>query len=74
MVYLEKLTADDEIVVKNLLRKHNKYTGSKYAKSVIDNLQNEIKKFVKVMPIEYKRVLEGVEIEERLDLSEVSDG
>ena len=34
----------------------------------------ELKKFIKVMPIEYKRVLESKNIQEALDLMEVSDG
>jgi hypothetical protein len=37
-------------------------------------MQNELKKFTKVMPIEYKRILEGIKVVERLDLAEALDG
>ena len=47
---------------------------SKKAKSIIDNMRKELDKFVKVIPIEYKRILEGKNIEEKLGLTEESDG
>jgi len=37
-------------------------------------MTEELKKFVRVIPIEYKRILEGVKIEEKLDLTEALDG
>jgi glutamate synthase (NADPH/NADH) large chain len=60
--------------VYHLLQNHYKYTKSKKAKRVIDNLREELKKFVRVMPIEYKRILEGAKIEEELDVAEALDG
>ena len=52
----------------------SKYTHSEVAKDILDNFDKRKKKFIKVMPIEYKRVLEGKEVERKLDLLEVSDG
>jgi len=74
MVALEEVGEDDRDTVYNLLHNHFKYTGSKKAKKVIDNMRSELKKFIKVIPIEYKRILEGVKIEEELDLKEALDG
>jgi len=74
MVELEKLEDKDIYTIENLLHNHYKYTGSSSAKEVLDNFSNEIKKFIKVMPIEYKRVLEAEKMENRLDLAESSDG
>ena len=74
MVELEEPGKNDKAVIKQLLSKHLRYTCSPLAKKVLENFNDEIKKFVKVMPIEYKRILEGKTIDEKLDLTEVSDG
>jgi glutamate synthase domain-containing protein 3 len=44
------------------------------AKGILDDLNEQIKKFIKVMPIEYKHILEAKVVEEKLELVEVSDG
>jgi glutamate synthase domain-containing protein 3 len=59
MVSLEKINSDDKKTVLNLLASHLKYTGSNLAKKIIDNFEVEIKNFVKVLPVEYQRVLTG---------------
>ena len=74
MVELEKVTEEDKDTVYHLLHNHLKYTKSKKAKKIIDNMHEELKKFVRVIPIEYKRILEEVKVEEKLNLSEESDG
>jgi len=74
MVALESVKEPDRDTIYNLLHNHLKYTRSAKAKQVIDNLHAELKKFVKVIPLEYKRILEGVKIEEKLDLKESLDG
>jgi glutamate synthase (NADPH) large chain len=47
----------DEIILKNLIEKHFKYTGSEKARSIIDNWDKARGMFVKVFPHEYKRAL-----------------
>ncbi|MCK4466264.1 MAG: glutamate synthase subunit alpha, partial [Bacteroidales bacterium] len=74
MVLLEKLKKEDEETIYTLLHNHYKYTRSLRAKKVLDNFKKEVKRFVKVMPTEYKQVLEGVRVKGKLDLTEVSDG
>jgi glutamate synthase (ferredoxin) len=74
MVELEKVKEGDRDTIYNLLHNHFTYTRSEKAKKVIDNMHGELKKFIKVMPIEYKRILEGIKIEEELDLVEAFDG
>lgn len=73
MVALEELEEDDEKVMSILINNHYKYTGSKIAKKIIENFSNESRKFIKVMPLEYKRILEVKEVEEKLALLDVSD-
>ena len=73
MVQLEKVGVDDEVVLSDLIRRHHLYTKSNIAKKVLDNFHMELKKFVKVMPLEYKRILEQKALEKKLQLTEVSD-
>jgi len=35
-----------------------KYTGSTVAQGILNDFDNELKRFVKVMPTDYRRVLE----------------
>ncbi|MDD4183242.1 MAG: glutamate synthase large subunit, partial [Candidatus Omnitrophica bacterium] len=74
MVELEALSKEDETNIYNLLHSHYKYTNSTVAKRLIDDFKKEAKKFVKVMPLEYKRILSAKKFERKLDLAEVSDG
>ena len=58
MVSLEKLNPEDHETVQKLLVNHVTYTHSTLARRILDNLPNEIRDFVKVVPFEYKRILE----------------
>ncbi|MCX5710387.1 MAG: hypothetical protein NT060_00205, partial [Candidatus Omnitrophica bacterium] len=73
MVELEKLKSEDETILNELLNKHWQYTGSAAARKALDNFKHELKHFIKVMPTEYKRILEHKKMKEKADLSEVSD-
>lgn len=74
MAALEPLTKSDKETIEGMLGNHKKYTGSLIAGKILDNLSKELKKFVKVMPLEYKYLLDSVTVERALDLLEVSDG
>jgi glutamate synthase domain-containing protein 3 len=56
-VELEALDAEDKATVRALIEKHVAETQSAYAQSILDNFEREAKRFVKVMPVDYKRVL-----------------
>lgn len=47
----------DEALLKKLLEEHNRWTGSKRARELLDNWAEARQKFVKVFPNEYKRAL-----------------
>jgi len=49
--------ASDEEIVKRLLQDHNRWTGSKRARELLDTWSVSRLKFVKVFPNEYKRAL-----------------
>ena len=60
----------DEAQLKKLLEDHNRWTGSKRARELLDNWAASRSKFVKVFPTEYKRALS--EMYERKVLEEAS--
>jgi glutamate synthase (NADPH/NADH) large chain len=47
----------DEIILKGLVEKHFKYTGSERARAILDDWERARGQFVKVFPGEYKRAL-----------------
>ena len=59
MVELEPVTTkEDKQLLHGLIMKHFMYTGSRKAKQVLDAFEATLPKFAKVMPVDYKRVLE----------------
>ena len=74
MVELDKINEEDKTTINELISNHYRYTRSAVARKILDNFEREFKNFVKVMPLEYKRVLDGQKVEKELELSEASDG
>ncbi len=59
MVELERVEqAEDIEELQGLIEEHQKLTGSTVAKSILDGWEGALRQFVKVMPTDYKRVLE----------------
>jgi glutamate synthase (NADPH) large chain len=59
MVDLESLyQEEDQRVLRDLIRRHHQWTGSAQARRILDNWQGVAGKFVKVMPIDYRKALE----------------
>ncbi len=62
MVGLETLEDASEIAeIKQLITNHAQYTNSNKAKAVLADWEANVAKFVKVMPRDYKRVLEAIQ-------------
>ena len=59
---VEDMNDQKELI--NLLSRHFEFTGSKIAKNIIDNLQEYLPRFIKVIPYEYKKVLQEIKLEE----------
>ncbi len=53
----------DSKEVKTLIENHYKYTGSQLAKKILDNWRDYVDKFIKVVPIEYKKVIQEEKME-----------
>lgn len=58
MVALEQLTDDDRAELRSLVERHQAYTESAVAQRLLDDWDVSVTKFVRVMPLDYKRVLE----------------
>jgi glutamate synthase (NADPH/NADH) large chain/glutamate synthase (ferredoxin) len=60
MVELEPVREEADIaVLRDLIRRHAEYTGSRKAKSVLEHWDAVLPRFLKVFPIEYRKVLEA---------------
>ena len=44
--------------LKAMIEKHGRYTGAAIAQKILSDWSNQITNFVKVMPTDYKRVLQ----------------
>lgn len=64
MVALEKLEDDDIKKIRKLIKNHSLFTNSPLAKRMLGDWENHQQHFVKVMPIEYKKALLRVQLEE----------
>lgn len=63
MVLLEKVeTAEEDAELKLMIEKHVQYTNSPAAALILASWSERISEFVKVMPTEYKKVLEKARI------------
>ena len=59
MVELESIRQDeDQRIIRDLIGRHYQWTGSTQAKRILDNWPAMSGKFVKVMPIDYRKALE----------------
>jgi glutamate synthase (NADPH/NADH) large chain len=52
--------------LKILVERHLLYTGSARARALLDNWQDSLKHFVKVMPIDYRRALLELKAERQI--------
>ena len=55
------MSGHDEERLLQLITNHLRYTGSMRAKAILDDWQGFRTKFVKVMPVEYRRALREME-------------
>ncbi len=59
MVELEKVEKTDDVeFLKKMLQNHANYTESPVAQAILDDFDKEVRWFVKVMPTDYRRVME----------------
>ncbi|MDR1279417.1 MAG: glutamate synthase large subunit, partial [Opitutaceae bacterium] len=62
MVHIEKVDTEAEAAeLRALVERHATLTGSALARRILDNWQATLPRFVKIMPKDYKRMLERIE-------------
>jgi glutamate synthase (NADPH) large chain len=57
MVDLDLCDLNDKNELFTMMQKHYEYTGSTVAKFILDDLDNQLKNFIKVFPTDYKKAL-----------------
>jgi glutamate synthase (NADPH/NADH) large chain len=55
------MTRFDALRLKQLIERHLHYTNSEVAQRVLNNWESMLAKFVKVMPVEYRRALKEMQ-------------
>ena len=60
---------DDEAELLGMIRKHLEYTGSEVARRILENWSGSLPRFVKVIPKDYKRMLEHINHAQQSGLS-----
>jgi glutamate synthase (NADPH/NADH) large chain len=58
------MTRFDEIRLKQLILKHKRYTNSEVAQRLLTDWANVLPKFVKVMPVDYRRALQAMQAQQ----------
>ena len=59
------MTRFDAIRLKQLIEKHLHYTNSARAKMILENWNDYLPRFVKVMPVEYRRALQELQTQQQ---------
>ena len=54
------MTRYDALRLRHLIEKHLRYTDSSLARTILDNWNAYLPRFVKVMPVDYRRALEQI--------------
>jgi glutamate synthase domain-containing protein 3 len=57
----------DQDILKDLINQHHHLTGSTLAQNILENWEVQYPQFVKVVPIEYRKVLERMQLNESRD-------
>lgn len=71
MILFESLEDEKEIQqIKAMLERHTAYTNSQKAEDLLDQWEDSVKKFVKVIPKNYKQMLASIEEQKAAGLSD----
>ncbi len=68
------MTRYDALRLHRLIETHAQYTGSGIARQILDNWNDYLRKFVKVMPVDYRRALEEMKQAQTRELATAASG
>ncbi|MBL4885385.1 MAG: glutamate synthase large subunit [Planctomycetaceae bacterium] len=72
LVELEEVECPEEAAeLKSYIENHFQFTGSKIAETILADWENNLSNFVKVMPVDYKRALAELALEEEKETTSV---
>jgi len=74
MVLLDTLDTEDEQLLHSMIESHKQFTNSNLAAHVLSYWPTAFKQFIKVMPIDYKAVLEKKKAEKKSEALKSSLG
>jgi glutamate synthase domain-containing protein 2/glutamate synthase domain-containing protein 3 len=73
MVDVESVWQEEDVRrLRNMIESHFRYTGSPRAAQILENWDSRLPLFVKIMPIEYRKSLERMRLEEEMNAESVS--
>jgi glutamate synthase (NADPH/NADH) large chain len=55
------LSQNDQQIVRTLIKRHVHYTNSSVGKNILDNWNDFVGQFVKIIPVDYRRAMAEVE-------------
>ncbi|MEI7866431.1 MAG: glutamate synthase large subunit [Candidatus Methylumidiphilus sp.] len=58
---MHDMTNGDARRLRHLIERHARYTGSEFARHILDEWANYLPLFVKIMPVDYKKALEKIQ-------------
>jgi len=61
------MTRDDAARIRHMLERHAHYTSSARAREILDNWSKYLPKFLKIMPVDYRRALEEMKQTQALE-------
>lgn len=61
MIDIDELTETEEEDVRQMLLKHVEYTKSPLGASVLENWEKDVRRFTKIIPRDYKRMIQTIE-------------
>ncbi|MGL5113168.1 MAG: glutamate synthase large subunit, partial [Flavobacterium sp.] len=67
MVAFDPLQSEDLTKMKRLIKNHSLYTSSPLAKRILADWDNQVHNFIKVMPIDYKKALQRIALEQEVE-------
>jgi glutamate synthase (NADPH/NADH) large chain len=68
------MTRYDALRLRRLIEKHARHTGSTVARNILDNWNAYLPRFVKVMPVDYRRALEEMKQAQASGLAAAASG
>ncbi|BAZ92483.1 glutamate synthase, large subunit [Thiohalobacter thiocyanaticus] len=73
-VDISDMTRFDALRLKRLIHKHLHYTNSEVARRILDDWDSYLPRFVKVMPVDYRRALEDMKQSQAQELAAAAGG